>query len=515
MSNSKSNSEKKYEAEVNVVSKNGPIRIELFDHNFKRRAIGFGELHQRVQEGLYTLRYTAGTAQREERISVDPGETLSTTWVDLPFQSSAPIRGSSTTHEFHHYPASNLSRQPNKKLGTDGCMMIFVRTIDGNGRAPVSLDSLSLLDSQLRRILNLNDRPAQNPAEGWAGQCIQLNPGGYALQWKAAESESKKSEADGALPINQSLWVAKGWVTIVFLGYNSTRGQLERQRASIHMVRQDMGFNDYEPQINQALELSLGGLRSGNLIVPDDLLNLLLNGKFQNPMLGIVGAHAMLQRYEKNWSLFDIVLDNLEKLIPGDPDVIALKLLGRHLRNDMSRANIQSLCWPPMLYTGYRALIAHDWIENDIIKDGSIAEISAAGLLPESPWTCWLAKETSSDVFVGAMPRTTTQIRSIQSLLHGIAKKLDLPDSFDFPQRPVLLDMAVQRVIRYISDLKNMGEMVELEKLSLHDFSQIGLPVASVKKAIRTLHASLRRKGPIVNEEKDEEEEGRGLRLDV
>ena len=192
MSNSKSNSEKKYEAEVNVVSKNGPIRIELFDHNFKRRAIGFGELHQRVQEGLYTLRYTAGTAQREERISVDPGETLSTTWVDLPFQSSAPIRGSSTTHEFHHYPASNLSRQPNKKLGTDGCMMIFVRTIDGNGRAPVSLDSLSLLDSQLRRILNLNDRPAQNPAEGWAGQCIQLNPGGYALQWKAAESESKR-----------------------------------------------------------------------------------------------------------------------------------------------------------------------------------------------------------------------------------------------------------------------------------------------------------------------------------
>ncbi|MBI5309001.1 MAG: hypothetical protein HZB37_11915 [Planctomycetes bacterium] len=510
-----SNSEKKYEAEVNVVSRTGPIRIELFDHKFKSLAIGFGELHQRVQEGLYTLRYTAGTAQREERISVDPSETLSPIRVDLPFQSSAPIIGSSTTHEFHHYPASELSRQPNKKLGTGGCVMIFVRTIDGDGRTPVSLDSLSLLDSQLRRILNLDDQPAQNPAEGWAGQCIQLNPGGYALQWKSAEAESKKSEADEALLINQSLWVAKGWVTIVFLGYNSARGQLERQSASIHMVRQDMGFNDYEPQINQALELSLGGLRTGNLIVPDDLLNLLLNGKFQNPMLGIVGAHAMLQRHQKNWSLFDIVLDNLEKLIPGDPDVIALKLLGRHLRNDTSRTSIQSLCWPPMLYIGYRALIAHDWIENDIIKDGSIAEISAAGLLPESPWTCWLARETSSAVFFDGMPRTTTQIRSVQSLLHGIAKKLASPDSFDFQKRPVLSDMATQRVIRYISDLKNMGEVVELEKLSLHDFRQIGLPVASVKKAIRTLHASLRRrKDPIVNEEKGEDE-GRRLRLDL
>ncbi|MDG6026870.1 MAG: hypothetical protein E3K40_09260 [Candidatus Brocadia sp.] len=482
-----SSSAERYEAEVNVVSENGPIRIELFDHKFKRLAIGFGELHQRVPEGLYILRYTAGTAQSEERISVDPREALSPITVDLPFPSSAPVTGSSTTHEFHHYPASALSRQPNKQLGMGGFLMIFVRTIDSNGRTPVSLDSLSLWDSQLRRILNLDDQPVQNTAEGWAGQCIQLSPGGYALQWSPVGTGSKMGEATEVLPINQSLWVAKDWMTVVFLGYNSARGQLERQSASIHMVRPEMGFNDFEPKVNQALELVLGGLRTGNLVVPDNLLDLLLYGKFQNPMLGIVGAHAILQRHQKDWSLFDIVLDNLEKLVPGDPDVIALGLLGRHLRNDTSCTGIRYLCWPPMLYTGYRALIAHDWVENDIIKDGSIAEISAASLLPESPWTCWLGKKTSSSFLHDLTRRMITQIPGSRRVLQGIINELVLPDSFDFLKLPDVSDPAVQRVIRYISDLQNTGDAGELSKLSLDDFRQTGLPVASVKKAIHTL----------------------------
>ncbi len=492
-----SNSEPKYEAEVNVISRSGPIRIELFDHQFKRRALGFGELRQRVPEGLYTLRYTAGTAQREERISVDPAETLSTIWVDLPFPSSAPISGSSTTHEFHHYPAIDLSRQPNKQIGAGGGLMIFARTIDGDGRVPVSLEPLSLWDSRKKKLLELNDQPAQNPGEGWAGQCLLLDPGGYALQWKPSERDANGSQGEKAPPIYQSLWVAKDWMTIVFLGYNSARGSLERQSASIHMVRPDLGFNDYEPQINQALELALGGLRTGNLIVPDDLLNLLLYGKFQNPMLGIIGAHALLQRRQKNWGMFDVVIGNLENLIPNDPDVIAVKLLGRHLRNDLSLTGFQPLNWPPMLYSGYKALIAHDWIEDDIIADGSPAEQAAANLLPESPWTCWLAVEAGfvPGVEPGAieterskaMLRTTDRVRGTHPALRGIIGKPLSLDPSEFLDLPDLSDPAVQRVSRYIADMKEMGETVELENMSLQDFRQLGLPVASVKKALQSL----------------------------
>lgn len=492
-----SNSEKKYEAEINVISRTGPIRIELFDHQFKRLALAFGELRERVPEGLYTLRYTAGTAQREERISVDPTENLSTIWVDLPFPSSAPVWGSSSTHEYHHYPAVQLSQQPNKKLGAGGGLMIFARTIDGDGRVPVSLEPLSLWDSQMQKMLELNDQPAQNPAEGWAGQCLQLNPGGYALQWKTSEQDANKSEPEEARPINQSLWVARDWMTIVFLGFNSARGRLERQSASIHMVRPDMGFNDYEPEVNQALELALAGLRTGNLIVPDDLLNLLLYRKFQNPMLGIVGAHALLQRSQKNWDLFNIVMGNLEKLIPGDPDVTALKLLGRHLRNDLSRTEFQSLSWPPMLYNGYRALIAHDWIENDIITDGSAAELAAANLLPESPWTCWQAIESKTEFTfeLGAVEtesfkvlrRTADRVKGSHTALRGIVEMPVSLDPLDFVDLPDLSDPSVQRVSRYIADMKEMGETVELENLSLDDFRQTGLPVATVKKAIQSL----------------------------
>gem|GEM_PF-203853 len=502
-----SNSEKEFQGEVHVVSQTGPIRIELFDHQFKRLALGFGELRHRVTRGLYTLRYTAGTAQREEHLSVDPDDPLSTIYVDLPFPAAAPIGGSSTSHEFHRSAAMRLSRKPNMQLGIGGCLMFFARTIDGDGRSSASLEGLSLLNAKMTRILDLEDRAEQNPEEGWIGQCLELDPGGYLLRWPLLEDEGESGESGPVQHINQSLWVARGWITIVFLPYHAQNRRLGRQSASIYLVEIGKPFRADDLASTQAMEIVLSGLRTGNLVVPANLLNLLLDREFQNPMLGIVGAHALLQRSDRDWDLFDNVLDNLEKLIPGHPDLIALRLMEKLMRPDAKEVPLHPLDWPPMFYAGYRALVAcdwtSDWLAQDLVEDGSVAEDVASSLLPESPWTCWLAQEppvTQKLVLESEVssPRKAARKASgrppiavltgiARSALQRIAEGSPSPVSIDSSRPLTLSDPAVRRVRRYITDLQQMGGLMDLEKLSLGDFRQIGLPVATVRKAIRTL----------------------------
>jgi hypothetical protein len=503
--------------DVNVVSENGPIRIELFDHQFNRQAIGFGKLKTHVPSGLYLLRSTAGIEQRENYLRVDADKTLDTIYIKLPFSSTAPFIGNSSSHEFHSNSAATLSRQPNKLLGNGGRLMIFARTIDGNGRASVSFDGLSLLDANMHPILDMSVEPKQNTEEGWAGQCLELNPGGYALRWKI-----HKAEGDFSI-INQSLFVTQGWLTIVFLAYRSETKQLERQSASIHMVRIAKGFDGNEVNSNQAIELTLIGLRTGHLVVPDELLK----DELENPMLGILGAHALLQRSQKNWNAFDRVLEQLEKLIPSHPDVIGLRLIEKFNKPDAKETNFVPMSWPPMLYIGYRALISSDWtpelLNENLIVEDSIAEKAVISILSESPWTSWIEnkKNTNINLLIDQvilknpiLGRTLNKLYqdtflddknhiTLYTILHEVAKR-DHPiisyamgnrlktiseniiasDSFAFL---ALYTPVIKRVMRYIYDLKEICDNEEFDRLSLDDFRGLGLPVTTVKKVLKYL----------------------------
>jgi hypothetical protein len=220
----------------------------------------------------------------------------------------------------------------------------------------------------------------------------RVAPGGYGL----------RTQRNGA-EVEQSVWVASGWQTLVFLPM--TPSGVSPSRGSIVMVPLDETWNPLLTQpAGQASELALWGLRESRSVVPPNLLDLLLHGKFDDPMLGLLGAHSLLLERHIDFTRFDVVIDNCSGLLPGSPDVAALRAMGEEARR-RSASEPSGLAlptpvpptpvtWPPMLIAGYTALVRLD-VETGgvVLARGSRAHAVAERLSTSGVWTVWRTQQ--------------------------------------------------------------------------------------------------------------------------
>lgn len=99
-----------------------------------------------------------------------------------------------------------------------------------------------------------------------------------------------------------------------------------RGTAKIFMPHVSQGFNPSD-RYTQVVDAAVTTLQQGGDFFPKDAIDFLLREKFYDPMLGLLGAHFLLRRADLRENYVHIVLDNLENLIPGSPDVQALRLM--------------------------------------------------------------------------------------------------------------------------------------------------------------------------------------------
>jgi hypothetical protein len=112
--------------------------------------------------------------------------------------------------------------------------------------------------------------------------------------------------------------------------------------------------------------------------MPRELLNELLDDKFENPMLGIYAGHAILSAEEP--SLLQRLLPVLERLIPGHPDVLALSL---------GVSNLPPISVPPMLRRSWTAIINATLDGKAQLQPGSLAARIPTTLLEGTSWLVW------------------------------------------------------------------------------------------------------------------------------
>lgn len=512
-----SNSENQnLEGSVHLRCESGPVEMRLRNHHFQTVAVGFGEIEATLPAGLYRLEINAGPLQKAEHISLEPGGRFENLHINISFPSATPIPGTTTTHEFHGDPAALRSRNPNQHYGEGGRLLLFFRNVGADWKIPINIDSFSLLDASFKTVGNLPEDVEKNEADGWIALSAEVNPGGYVLRNQRAQSQSWSKGSKAEEPVDQSLWISEGWATLVFIPNWGSRAVPSMRKASIHMAPIMQGFYYYgAEQMKLALELALYGLREGRPVVPGNLLNLLLEEKFQNPMLGIIGAHAMLLESRPNWSLYDEVCKNLELLVPQHPDVVALQVMGQARRdlldptgrynrlfnpNPHSVGPWRSISWPPMLYASYRGLIEGDADKPGLIVDGSPAEKAAVHLYQEGPWSMWKSLGTVSQKKFDY--ELLKKISDLEMLLKNSAHDSALNIIFgsqvtaqeeEKQETEKLNAIEIRQVLQYIDEfsrlsIKRRDRFSDYDHITVQDLSKsIGLPVSAVKRAIRTI----------------------------
>jgi hypothetical protein len=471
-------------ARVELSSRLGGVEFSLVNSNFEQVAQGTGNLDARVDPGIYQLEVRAGPRSETNLIVLEPGARHQDLDITLEFPSAAPLNGTTTSHEYQQDAAVAESAKLERTRGSRPGLVVVVRNVKGTEELPFNATttrSLSLLDGNLRPVSNFRSRSwRRNDDQGWATWSGPLDPGGHILRVRHG-----KNETGTAVTIDQSVWVNPGWQTLLFIP-TSTTGPTPAA-ASIHMSRGPWDPGSYADSLesSSALELALWGLRQGRPVVQTDLLDLLLGSKFENPMLGIVGAHALLLEPTPDLDRFDTVLGNLRALVPEHPDVAALSWLGAeaHATASGSPASypVISVAWPPTLAASYAALIRLDARAKGGVKPDSVAERIAANLVVQSVWTSWRP--------IKALSATATPSRQRKRPTRpqkgaGTARKRS-------GARPPA-DPATLRVERYLEEVGRVKEPdSQAELLTEAGPAQISvattLSVASVRRALGEL----------------------------
>lgn len=371
---------------IELQSETPGVEFSVLDSRFIELGAGVGDLRLDVPAGIYEVRERFG----------DSVETyLITVRADEPFRRSsrhaiptvAPATaGSTTSHENHFAAAAEASQSLAGADGPPSGVVLMSRALRGHsagvtsGAPPVSLRTLD------GRPVPITDRWESGP--DFSVTSGRLDPGVYVL----------RTARPGEPSFEQAVVLCRGWQTLVF--FPEGRQGPEPERAAVHMCPLPLTWG-HDPHSQLVLEAALAGLAEGRLDISDADINDLLMAKFMDPMLGIVGAHALLVSRNPRMGLFDHVLRNLNALVPDHPDVAALS----QLSSLAAPPEYFSASEPPMLLPSYRkALLPANLSNQWAIVDGSPLERCAAALVERGVWFTWYAEELPSPPSAPAYP---------------------------------------------------------------------------------------------------------------
>jgi hypothetical protein len=333
--------------------------VFLVDHRLRLAARSVGPLVTRQPPGVYKVKVQEARTVRERMILLTNDEDL--VFPPSQIDSSAPLAGAARTHEYQVHGAWQRSRQIDFVKGKGGQLFFLARhwSAKDPGRVvprsehPARRLALAPWDGSWR--LDLSDLPIEDAQrDAWCAVNVELDPGTYVLQ--AALS-------DGAM-LEQAVVVSPGWQSQVFLlsqpdpapGTPTTAPFPQFApvlNTTVMMGR--TGFEPADPQLHVAevARFALADDRPVRAVELDDMLR----DRFDNPILGILGAHLLrlarmevlqhedesrrkerlhmhhraLRRPQRPFdqALFNTVVGNLRSLWGNDhPDVQALALEG-------------------------------------------------------------------------------------------------------------------------------------------------------------------------------------------
>jgi hypothetical protein len=348
--------------------------VFLIDHEFTLVSRAVGELHADVEQGVYKVKAQVGEASTERVVILNKSETIDLSG-DLAIASPVPLGGTSRTHEFHMAPAADESRTVAAKSGGGAQVFLCARRWSAQGMGhddSTKAPDLSLHHPSGAMIIDLGksgrgDRSLQDPM---LGASVDVDPGAYLLRWGD----------DSGVVVEQSVEAVQGWQTQVFLLEDAK----DESHHTISVLMGQGGFNwdDPKARIADDARIALADERR----VASQVITEALFAKFENPMLGLFGAHLMLLSRDNTWeqAYFDGVVENLAGLLgPNQPDVVALATQG----GGRPITALEPVTSPPMLWRSWLLLIEASNERPDLLPADTWRPLLQ--VIPVRPFLAW------------------------------------------------------------------------------------------------------------------------------
>lgn len=401
------------------------VEVAVYDGRLEPLPLSYnlGRVELDVVPGAYKVEFRTGAETLAQIAVVAEGETREVRLgTDLPVASAAPVRDSSTSHEYQQGPAAHESRSPPlpPPAGQAGGsrLFLFVRDHDEQawtGENPAAGLSLHRLDGAplygLDEVRNRRDGPEPalyDPQGHWTSLHAELDPGAYLLRLQTATWGV----------VQQVVHLSAGWQTQLFLLARSygrrdeRRRQADLARGSVFMTRYETGFEPGEREL-YLTEVALRALADGRAVPGADQLEM-MGGKFENPMLGLYSACMHLRRPRIDPELMATVFRNLRGMLGRHPDVVALgwALVSRWaaeghpatglptIREAVERMG--ALAVPPMLRASADAIARASFIHPGLVEPDSLAERVTTRMLLAGPWLLWTA--TADELHATPLP---------------------------------------------------------------------------------------------------------------
>lgn len=385
------------------------VRIEVLDADYRVRASGYGRIQSELPTGFYTVQYKAVEAMEQREIALRPDQPLTLDEPpELAFASAAPLAHTAAADKTHQENAQRLSRAEPLALGQGSQLFVFVRDVAPGGRThPAKGLSLHRLSGERLALFDevFESGGGRNQAR-WGGRNLALDPGLYRLRLALRRGRAIEMLAP-ACP---------NWQSQVFLlrqvvggaggaGRAAGSPMLDFNNATQLMARPGEGFDPWRtPSVQKRLpsymagedlrliELARQALARGYRGIQAKDLHDMLWGKWEDPLLGILGLHLLLRQENPDLDLAETVIGRLRGPILNefrhpDVEILALEVARRHGRTP----EVAPFTAPPMLRASWNYLVQATAGRPDLIQPGSLASQIADRLWGASAWLIWLA----------------------------------------------------------------------------------------------------------------------------
>jgi hypothetical protein len=336
------------------------------------------------------------------------------------------LSGTSKSREYHVAGAESESKNVHVRAGTGSAIFVFSRewtaSLDPSRQLPPRANpaaGLWLLDAVGATVADLGTqaRVRSDVRDPFAACNVAVDPGVYRLA----------VDVPNGGRLEETVVACAGWQTQVFLlQRNMNAGRCaDLPNGSVLMAR-GMGFLTNDATARQS-ELARLGLTNERRVLSAAVLQM-LDGKFDNPILGLFGGHLLLMNASPEIRRADGSILTREK--KADVDLLGRVVLNLRGLVGSSHPDVEALALacvgtthrfnaPPMLRRSWTLVVDRTISDRELVPAGSLAANAAAHLLSEEPWLVW----TSDDA-----PHIRVAIeRNITSALRSHIRRSGLP----------------------------------------------------------------------------------------